>query len=172
MGFVDVSDEVLISPIRMKDVSAKARLANGKEKQEINHQCCSSLKVLCDYSQQLLAALRAIVDIDLNYYQKTTSFALDMYWKYLWEDNTDQAWKDILRSQSTPGLVTGYMIGQMEISRLRDIAERELGRDFDLKEFHYEVLRQGEIPLGYLEEHIRDYVACKKNPALEKCEEF
>ena len=122
--------------------------------------------------QQLLAALRVIVDIDLNYYQKRTSYALHLYKQYVWEDNTDQARKDILRSQSLPGLVTSYMIGQMEISRVRDIAERELGGEFDLKDFHYEVLRQGEFPLRYLEEHIRAYIACKKNPALDECEEF
>ena len=119
-----------------------------------------------------MAALRAIVDIDLNYYRKSTSNALNMYKEYVWEDNTDQAQKDILRSQSLPGLVTSYMIGQIEISRVRDIAERELGQDFDLKDFHYEVLRQGEVPLGYLEEHIRAYITCKKNPALEECNEF
>ena len=64
------------------------------------------------------------------------------------------------------------MFGQMEISRVRDIAERALGRDFNLRDFHYEVLRQGEVPLGYLEEHIRAYIACKKNPALPECTEF
>lgn len=95
-----------------------------------------------------------------------------MYRQYLWEDKTDLANKDILRSQSAPGIVTSYMIGQMEISRNRDIAQSELGTDFDLEEFHYEVLRQGEVPLGYLEEHIRAYIACKKDPTIEGCKEF
>ena len=122
---------------------------------------------------QLLAAVRAIVDIDLNFYSnKTKSQALALYKQYLWEDNTDLANKDILRSQSAPGFVTSYMIGQMEISRVRDIAERELGGDFLLEEFHYEVLRQGEFPLGYLEEHILAYIACKKDPTKEGCKEF
>ncbi|XP_078384992.1 uncharacterized protein LOC144667449 [Oculina patagonica] len=123
---------------------------------------------------QLLAAVRAIVDIDLNFdANKPKSQALSMYRQYLWpDDNTDLANKDILRSQSLPGYVTSYMIGEMEISRVRDIAERELGQDFVLEEFHYEVLRQGEFPLGYLEEHIRAYIACKKDPLQEGCKEF
>lgn len=121
---------------------------------------------------QLLAALRVIVDIDLNYYQKSVSDALHMYKQYVWEDNTDQAKKDILRSEGLPGQVASYVSGQLEISRLRSLAERELGQDFDLKDFHYEVLRQGEIPLRYLDEHIRAYIACKKNPSLEECGEF
>lgn len=95
-----------------------------------------------------------------------------MYRRYLWPENTDLANKDILRSQSVPGIVTSHMIGQIEISRVRDIAERELGRDFFLDEFHYEVLRQGEYPLPYLEEHIRAYITCKKDPTRVGCQEF
>ncbi|RMX39595.1 hypothetical protein pdam_00004022, partial [Pocillopora damicornis] len=121
---------------------------------------------------QLLAALRAVVDIDLNYYQKSAFDALRMYKQYVWEDNTDQAKKDIIRSEGLPGQVASYVSGQLEISRLRSLAERELGQDFDLKDFHYEVLRQGEIPLRYLDEHIKAYIACKKNPSLEECGEF
>lgn len=121
---------------------------------------------------QLLAALRAIVDIDLNFNQTPEITVLDMYNEYVWEDNTDLAKKDVLRSQSVPGFVTSYMIGQMEISRVRSIAERELGRNFNLEEFHYELLRQGEFPLRYLEEHIRDYITCKKDPTIEGCKEF
>ena len=112
------------------------------------------------------------MDIDLNFDKKTKSQALAMYRQYLWEDKTDLANNDILRSQSVPGFVTSYMIGQMEFSRVREIAESELGTDFDLKEFHYEVLRQGEFPLPYLEEHIQAYIACKKDPTVEGCKEF
>ena len=129
-------------------------------------------KILCCFIAQLLAALRAVVDIDLNYYQKSAFDALRMYKQYVWEDNTDQAKKDIIRSEGLPGQVASYVSGQMEISRLRSLAERELGQDFDLKDFHYEVLRQGEIPLRYLDEHIKAYIACKKNPSLEECGEF
>lgn len=121
---------------------------------------------------QLLAALRAIVDIDLNFNKLPEVTVLAMYREYVWEDNTDLALKDVLRSQSAPGFVTSYMIGQIEFSRVRSIAERELGQDFTLEEFHYELLRQGEFPLGYLEEHIQSYITCKKDPTREGCKEF
>ena len=55
---------------------------------------------------------------------------------------------------------------------IRSIAERELGRHFTSEEFLYELLRQGKLPQGYLEEHIRDYIACKKDPTIEGCKEF
>lgn len=121
---------------------------------------------------QILAALRAVVDIDFNYYGKKRSEAEALYRYYIWEDRTDFVNKDIVRILSVPGFVTGYMIGEMEITRLRDLAKKELGGDFSEKDFHYEVLRQGEYPLPYLEEHIRAYIACKKDPTREDCKEF
>jgi len=112
------------------------------------------------------------VDIDFNYYGKKRSEAEALYRYYIWEDRTDFVNKDIVRILSVPGFVTGYMIGEMEITRLRDLAKKELGGDFSEKDFHYEVLRQGEYPLPYLEEHIRAYIACKKDPTREDCKEF
>ena len=121
---------------------------------------------------QKLAALRAIADIDMNFYGKEVSEIRDMYRQFVWEDNNHQVNKDITRMQSLMGMVTGYMIGQMEISRVKKMAERELGQDFSLKDFHYEILREGEFPLDYLEEHITAYIACKKDPQKAGCTEF
>ena len=113
-----------------------------------------------------------MADIDLNYNRGSRVQARALYNKYIWEDRTDFVNKDIVRLLSIPGFATGYLIGQMEFSRLRDLAERELGQDFELKDFHFEAMRQGEYPLPYLEEHIRAYIACKKEPTGEGCEEF
>ena len=112
------------------------------------------------------------MDIDLNYRGLKREQARRMYTQYLWEDNTDFAKKDIVRFFSLPGFATSYMIGEMEITRLRDLAKRELGQDFLLKDFHFEIMRQGEYPLPYLEEHIRAYIACKKDPSRSDCKEF
>ena len=50
------------------------------------------------FFSQLLAALRVIVDIDLNFNQTPEITVLDMYNEYVWEDNNDLAKKDVLRS--------------------------------------------------------------------------
>ena len=121
---------------------------------------------------QILHTLRAMVDIDLHYYGKPVSDIREMYRKYVWEDNNHQVNKDIQRIQSTPGFVTSYMIGQLEIERVREMAEKELGEEFSLKDFHYEILREGEFPLDYLEEHITAYIACKKDPTRIGCKEM
>lgn len=121
---------------------------------------------------QKLHALRPIVDIAFHSEGTEMSTIKELYRQYVWEDNTHQAKKDISRILSTPGFVTSYMIGQMEISRVKDMAERELGPEFSLKDFHYEILREGEFPLEYLEEHIKEYIACKKNPNKIGCNEI
>ena len=124
------------------------------------------------YSLQLLHALRAMADIDLHFYGKQVSEIRELYRKYVWEDNNNQVNKDIRRIQSMPGFVTSYMIGHLEIERVRKMAEKELGNEFSLKDFHYEIFREGEFPLDYLEEHITAYIACRKNPTQIGCSEM
>ena len=122
---------------------------------------------------QKLHALRAIVDIGFHFEGTDMSTMQSLYWQYVWDrSDSHQVTKDISRILTTPGFVTSYMIGQMEISRVKDMAERELGPEFSLKDFHYEILREGEFPLEYLEEHIREYIACKKNPNKIGCNEI
>ena len=66
------------------------------------------------------------------------------------------AFKDITRFQSSPGAVASYMIGQITFVKARRLMEESLGPKFSLSEFHYQVLRQGEVPLEYLLKYIRD----------------
>ena len=96
------------------------------------------------------------------------SKVLELYDKYAWE-NSDLATKDFTRFQSTPGFVTSYMIGQMTFMKMRQLVEGALGPDFSLPEFHYQALRQGEVPLGYLEESIQHYIECWKDSTLTDC---
>lgn len=61
------------------------------------------------------------------------------------------------------------MIGQLSFISLRDYVKVNLGEAFDLREFHYQVLRHGSVPLSYLEDQIRKYVECKKDMNLSDC---
>src|SRR5206468_1166894 len=49
-----------------------------------------------------------------------------------------------------PGQALGYMIGETEIFRLRDLAQKRLGDKFDLKDFHEVALSHGAVPLSVL----------------------
>ncbi|KAK3734010.1 hypothetical protein QZH41_009863, partial [Actinostola sp. cb2023] len=120
---------------------------------------------------QIWRAIRLVVDPGLHYKGMTRAEALQLHSDYAWDD-TDVAQKEVTRYQSVAGQATGYMIGQLDIKKAREYATRELGSKFDLRDFHYQVLSQGALPLGYLSDHIHRYVACKKEPMKTGCDEI
>lgn len=68
---------------------------------------------------------------------------------------------EIDRYISWPGQALSYKLGELTIKHLRAEAEAALGADFDLREFHDEVLKNGSIPLATLEQQIHDYIERK-----------
>lgn len=52
----------------------------------------------------------------------------------------------------TPGQACGYMIGRLEIQRIRAEAEARQGAAFDLRRFHSAVLDSGSLPLAVLDQ--------------------
>jgi len=58
---------------------------------------------------------------------------------------------EIDRYAVTPGQACSYMIGRLEIQRMRREAEERLGDRFDIKKFHSAVLDSGPLPLAILD---------------------
>jgi uncharacterized protein (DUF885 family) len=54
-----------------------------------------------------------------------------------------------------PGQATSYMIGRLEILRMRSEAQQRQGDGFDIRRFHSAVLDSGSLPLGVLDEVVR-----------------
>ncbi len=65
---------------------------------------------------------------------------------------------EIDRYAVTPGQALAYMIGRLEIQRMRGEAEEALGDGFDIKRFHDTVLGSGLMPLPVLERVVRAWV--------------
>jgi uncharacterized protein (DUF885 family) len=82
-------------------------------------------------------------------------------------DNTPMAGADIEveidRYISDPGQACAYMVGRLEIQRVRALAEARLGDRFDIRGFHDAVLGVGGVPLGLLERVVTTW--CDTVPA-------
>jgi uncharacterized protein (DUF885 family) len=66
---------------------------------------------------------------------------------------------EIDRYIADPGQALAYMVGRLEIQRIRALAQQRLGGAFDVKAFHDAVLGAGALPLSTLAEIIDDWTA-------------
>ncbi|MEC3977702.1 DUF885 domain-containing protein [Amycolatopsis sp. H20-H5] len=63
-----------------------------------------------------------------------------------------------------PGQALSYMVGRLEILRIRAAAEQALGERFDIRGFHDVVLGGGALPLSVLDDVVTEWVAGLKSP--------
>jgi len=113
-------------------------------------------------SLELWRAVRLVVDTGLHAKRWSRERAIEYF-----QQNTLLSDRDIVKEVERyivwPGQATSYKIGQLEILRLRNWAETELGEAFDVRDFHEVVLGSGALPLDVLAEQVKDYVASKKS---------
>ena len=57
-----------------------------------------------------------------------------------------------------PGQATAYKIGQLKLLELREYAEDELGRSFDLAKYHDFILELGPLPLNILQQQVEAWI--------------
>ena len=65
---------------------------------------------------------------------------------------------DINRYISWPGQANSYMLGMLEIRRLRSLAEVELGEQFDIRDFHDRILENGSMTLPMTEKAVLAWI--------------
>jgi uncharacterized protein (DUF885 family) len=64
---------------------------------------------------------------------------------------------EVDRYLAAPGQALAYMVGRLEIERLRAEAEATLADRFDVRAFHDTVLGSGSVPLSVLGQLVRDW---------------
>lgn len=64
---------------------------------------------------------------------------------------------EVDRYISAPGQALAYMVGRLEIQRIRAAAVATLGDRFDLRSFHDVVLGNGPLPMSVLDEVVRGW---------------
>ena len=67
--------------------------------------------------------------------------------------------QEVDRYIGMPGQAVSYKIGQIEIMRLRRLAESSLGTSFDIKGFHDVMLTSGAMPLPLLADAVEEWIA-------------
>jgi uncharacterized protein (DUF885 family) len=104
-----------------------------------------------------MRASRLVVDTGLHIKGWSRQQAID----YM-TANTPMALLEIVaevdRYISAPGQALSYMVGRLEIQRLRAEAARSLGGRFDIKAFHDLVLGGGPLPMSVLDDVVARWV--------------
>lgn len=113
------------------------------------------------YSYEILRASRLVVDTGLHYMRWTREEAI-LYLQNHTALAGGSAANEIDRYITWPGQACAYKLGEIKIKELRQKAERELGDKFDLKEFHYQILANGGMPMSVLERIVNSWIDTTK----------
>ena len=106
---------------------------------------------------EMWRAVRLVVDTGMHYKGWSRQQAIEYFLNNAAKTKQDVI-NEIDRYINWPGQALAYKIGELKIKELRAISENKLGDEFDIKEFHHEVLRHGGIPLYVLEENINSWI--------------
>ena len=108
-------------------------------------------------SDQGARAARLVIDTGLHTRGWTRQQAVDyMLANTAWPPIDIES--EINRYIAWPGQANAYMLGMLEIMKLRALAEEQLGDDFDIREFHNRVLENGSVTLPMLEEAVITWI--------------
>ena len=109
---------------------------------------------------EMWRAIRLVVDTGMHYKDWSRDDSINYFL-----ENSAKSKQDIInevdRYINWPGQALAYKIGQMKILELREKSQNALGEGFDIKEFHYEVLKRGALPLSTLEMYIDEWINSK-----------
>lgn len=117
----------------------------------------SELARLGMLSNEAFRAARLVVDPGMHVMGWTRDEAID----YMLENTAegfDAVSSEVDRYAVVPGQATSYLIGSLEIFRLRAHAREQLGDDFDIRAFHDRVLADGSVTLPMLAASIETWI--------------
>lgn len=106
---------------------------------------------------ELWRSIRLVVDTGIHAKGWTRQQVLD----YMYANSAvveARAVAEAERFMAIPGQALAYKVGQLKIREIRENAEARLGDDFDIKDFHTQVLRDGAMPLSMLAAKIDRWV--------------
>jgi uncharacterized protein (DUF885 family) len=109
-------------------------------------------------STEMWRAVRLVVDTGIHAKGWTRDQAIDYFRANTALGEADIA-AEVDRYIAWPGQALACKVGQLEILKLRQRAQRRLGPRFDIREFHSQILTSGSLPLPVLEAKIERWIA-------------
>lgn len=107
-----------------------------------------------------LRAMRLVVDTGLHAKGWSREQAIDFMLANSGMTRTEVV-AEVERYIAIPTQALAYKVGALKIQELREKAEEQLGENFDIREFHAEVLDTGSLPMPVLEAKIDRWIASK-----------
>lgn len=116
---------------------------------------------------EMWRACRLVIDTGMHAFGWKRQQAIDFM-----KENTAKTENDIIvevdRYIVWPGQALAYKIGELKIKELRAKARKELGENFNIREFHNALLDDGPLPLNLLERRINDWISEQKQKRWTK----
>jgi len=109
---------------------------------------------------ELLRAMRLVVDTGIH----AKGWSRDQAIAYMLANSgmtRTEVVAEVDRYIAIPAQALAYKIGALKIQELRKRAEARLGKRFDIKAFHEQVLNTGALPLRILEQKIERWIAAQ-----------
>ncbi|KAA3638045.1 MAG: DUF885 domain-containing protein [Proteobacteria bacterium] len=107
---------------------------------------------------ELFRAVRLVVDTGLHHKKWSREQAID-YMKTVGAVVESDAVAEVERYMVWPGQALGYKLGMIEMLKLRQFTQQQLGEAFSLKDFHDWVLMGGAVPMALLNQRVNKAVA-------------
>ncbi len=112
-------------------------------------------------NDEMLRAIRLVLDTGVHYKHWTRQQMVDFFHEHSSVAESDlQAETD--RYIAWPGQALAYKLGQLEILKLRERAEHELGSSYDIRAFHDEILNGGSLPMDVLDARVTAWIKSQK----------
>ncbi|MEM9899043.1 MAG: DUF885 domain-containing protein, partial [Pseudomonadota bacterium] len=110
---------------------------------------------------ELFRAARLVVDTGIHHKKWSREEAIDWMTAATGESRTSVT-REVDRYAAIPGQACAYKLGMIAIEELRGKAEKALGENFDIKEFHDIVLSLGSVPIDILSDRVDEWIASKQ----------
>lgn len=105
-------------------------------------------------NNEMLRAIRLVVDTGIHYYNWDYNKCFDLFNKYTMFTKTDID-AEIYRYVAIPGQALSYKIGELTIKKLQ---KRFMKKHNDIKKFHKLLLENGQLPLEILIDKINEFI--------------